>query len=162
MMDVENFLARIVAATDLKTQAALAEKLGVRPASITEAKKRNIIPANWLLELARAYGLNPIWLADGVGPKYIESITVYPKSEVEKQISQKMEIDNSLFEDIVHPNELSSEEFWKLLVIELKEIAMDSMWSGWYQVEFFKRFPELINRILNKKSSRELSKNDEE
>lgn len=60
--------------TGSKTQVDLAIILGVRQASISEAKNRGSIPDSWYFKLMRSHGLNPLWLADGVGPKYLPSV----------------------------------------------------------------------------------------
>jgi hypothetical protein len=68
---VEDILRRILYATGLRTQSQLAEKLGVRRAAITDAKRRKSIPAEWFLKLARLYQLNPVWLESGLGAMHL-------------------------------------------------------------------------------------------
>ena len=64
-------LARVFEATGCRTQMELAKVLGIRQSSISDAKKRNAIPADWLLTLIRDYNINPEWVIQGVGPKYL-------------------------------------------------------------------------------------------
>lgn len=68
MPQFDEVFDRITAATGAKTQAQLAEILGIRQPSISDAKRRNSIPAEWLLKLFKEFGLNPDWLEAGVGP----------------------------------------------------------------------------------------------
>ncbi len=69
-MKFQEFLERVKTATDIRTQGNLADMLGVRQATVSDAKKRNSVPAEWLMKLYRSHKLNPVWLADGIGPMY--------------------------------------------------------------------------------------------
>lgn len=69
----EAALDRIKKATGARTQVQLAEVLGVRQSSISDAKRRCSIPAEWFLKLYRSHGLDPDWLSDGVEPVYVNS-----------------------------------------------------------------------------------------
>ncbi|NJB68470.1 hypothetical protein GGQ74_002143 [Desulfobaculum xiamenense] len=64
---------RIKDATATRTQVELATVLGIRQSSISDAKRRDSVPADWFLTLFRKYGLNPDWLAMGRGPKFIKT-----------------------------------------------------------------------------------------
>ncbi len=68
----EEALERIKKSTGVRTQVDLANILGIRQSSISDAKKRNSVPADWYLKLYRSHGLNPDWLADGVEPVYLK------------------------------------------------------------------------------------------
>lgn len=61
------FFERLRKATDIDTQMALAEALGVNRSAITQAKLRNAVPQKWILTLARRYSLSPDWLEFGTG-----------------------------------------------------------------------------------------------
>ena len=63
---------RIKYATDRKTQVALAEVLEIRQSSISDAKRRDSVPADWLITLFEKFGLNPGWLKHGNGPMYFQ------------------------------------------------------------------------------------------
>jgi phage repressor protein C with HTH and peptisase S24 domain len=65
------FLKRVYQATGIGSQNELATVLGVNRSAITQARKKNAIPANWTLGLFRAYGFNPDWLETGVGPTFL-------------------------------------------------------------------------------------------
>jgi len=66
----EEILSRIKNATGVKTQKELAEILGIREASISEAKKRGGIPHEWVVKLALQKNISPEWLLRGRGPTY--------------------------------------------------------------------------------------------
>lgn len=67
----EDVMERIVAVTGAKTQVQLAAALGVRQSSISDAKRRASIPAEWLLKLERKYGVIAVWCETGSGPQFI-------------------------------------------------------------------------------------------
>lgn len=46
-------MSRMYVVTHTKTQVELAKILGIRQASVSEAKRRKAIPAEWLLTLFR-------------------------------------------------------------------------------------------------------------
>lgn len=68
---------RIQRATNRRTQVALAELLDIRQSSISDAKRRNSIPADWFMKLFEKFGLNPDWLKSGTGPMYLRSAMGY-------------------------------------------------------------------------------------
>ena len=67
----EEAMERIKKATGARTQVQLAEVLEVRQSSISDAKRRCSVPADWFLKLYRSHGLNPNWLSDGHEPVYL-------------------------------------------------------------------------------------------
>lgn len=69
-------IARMKEALGFHTQSALADELGVRRAAVSDAKRQNRIPAEWLLKLCRGRGLNPNWLETGQGDTYIRPAVV--------------------------------------------------------------------------------------
>lgn len=62
-------LERVFEAAECRTQVELAEFLGIRQSSISDAKKRKAIPAEWLVKLLREKGVNPEWILTGQGPR---------------------------------------------------------------------------------------------
>lgn len=55
-------------ATQTRTQTELAAILEIGKAAISDAKRRNIIPSDWLLKLSRPpFRINPVWLESGQG-----------------------------------------------------------------------------------------------
>jgi phage repressor protein C with HTH and peptisase S24 domain len=65
------FFERITQATGLRTLSDLADLLEVNRSAITQARKKDSVPATWLLHLYRVKGLNPDWLEGGPGPDII-------------------------------------------------------------------------------------------
>lgn len=59
---------RVRKGTGLKTQTALAETLGIRSASVTDAKNRNSFPADWGVRIAQRFGLSTDWILTGKPP----------------------------------------------------------------------------------------------
>lgn len=66
------FLQRVFSATGLSTQTELASVLQVNRSAITQARRKGSIPANWILQLYRRYGLNPDWLEAGKGESVLK------------------------------------------------------------------------------------------
>jgi phage repressor protein C with HTH and peptisase S24 domain len=71
--EFDDFLLRVYKATGAGSQTDLAALLRVNRSAITQARKKNSIPAKWILRLYRAYGLNPDWVENGAGPMRIEA-----------------------------------------------------------------------------------------
>ena len=65
-------LARVFEAAGCRTQTELAAFLGVRQSSISDAKKRGSIPADWLLTLLWKTWINPIWVLTGQGTRTLQ------------------------------------------------------------------------------------------
>jgi hypothetical protein len=64
-------LTATAGAVDPRTQVVLADILDIRQSSISDAKRRNTLPPEWLLKLQRAYGLNPDWIEFGTGGQFV-------------------------------------------------------------------------------------------
>ncbi|MBQ4132533.1 MAG: helix-turn-helix domain-containing protein [Desulfovibrionaceae bacterium] len=73
---------RIKLATNTKTQVELAEVLGIRQSSISDAKRRNSVPADWYMKLFEKFGLNPDWLKKEAGPVYLRTEQGYQPTNV--------------------------------------------------------------------------------
>ena len=73
MQNFSDVFKRIKQATNRNTQIDLAELLEIRQSSISDAKKRNSVPAHWVLTLYRKFGLNPDWVLSGTSPMYLRS-----------------------------------------------------------------------------------------
>jgi len=63
----EPFFDRLCAETDIGNQAQLARELDVGRAAVSLAKRKNVVPPRWILDLSAKYGLNPLWLEQGKG-----------------------------------------------------------------------------------------------
>jgi len=68
----EKITARALQATGKRNQAELAEFLEIRPASISEAKKRGNFPSDWMIKLIQKKKISPLWLLTGEGSRSIE------------------------------------------------------------------------------------------
>lgn len=64
-------MMRIQSVTNTKTQVELAKFLGIRQSSISDAKKRRAIPAEWLIKLLKNKNTNPDWILLGVEPIFL-------------------------------------------------------------------------------------------
>lgn len=64
-------LKRVFEAAGCRTQLELAAILDVRQSSISDAKRRGAIPSDWLIKLLYLRGVNPAWIKDGIGPKFL-------------------------------------------------------------------------------------------
>lgn len=73
---------RIKLATNTKTQVELAEVLGIRQSSISDAKRRNSVPADWYMKLFEKFGLNPDWLKKEAGPVYLRTEQGYQPTDI--------------------------------------------------------------------------------
>ena len=62
---------RIKKATGMRTQVEIAKMLDIRQSSISDAKRRGVIPSDWLIKLLYLRGINPAWIRDGIGPKFL-------------------------------------------------------------------------------------------
>lgn len=60
-------MERIRAMTGCGTQTALAAALGITRSFVSDARRRKVIPADWLLTLLRSRGVNPDWILTGDG-----------------------------------------------------------------------------------------------
>lgn len=68
-------------ATNTRTQIELAEVLDIRQSSISDAKRRNSVPADWYMKLFEKFGLSPDWLKQGTGPMYLRTDRGYYPQE---------------------------------------------------------------------------------
>ena len=74
-------LQRVFEAAECRTQVELAVFLGIRQSSVADSKKRQSIPAEWLIKLLQQKGINPDWVRTGQGDKLMrmtESSAVAP------------------------------------------------------------------------------------
>ncbi len=78
---------RIQSATKAYTQIDLAELLNIRQSSISDAKKRNSIPAKWLITLLQKHRLNPDWILIGELPQYLGGTSAETDNHAAKPIS---------------------------------------------------------------------------
>ena len=70
MYSFEAIYARMLFAAGVRTQTELANLLQMKQASISEAKKRGSIPAEWCMRLYDTCGIRFDWQRFGTGPVY--------------------------------------------------------------------------------------------
>lgn len=75
----EDVYARILAVTNCQTQVELAEVLGIRQSSVSDAKRRGTVPAEWLITLLQLFGVNPDWILTGQAARFLEFTEKQPK-----------------------------------------------------------------------------------
>jgi hypothetical protein len=63
--------ARVFEAAECRTQIELADVLEVRQSSVSDAKRRKSIPAEWRMKLFEKKRINPEWILRGDGAKYL-------------------------------------------------------------------------------------------
>jgi phage repressor protein C with HTH and peptisase S24 domain len=63
----ESFFRRLCSETEIGNQSQLARELDVGRAAVSLAKRKDSVPARWVLDLSAKYGLNPLWLEQGKG-----------------------------------------------------------------------------------------------
>ena len=88
----EDQMRRIQEVTGKKTQADLADFLGIRQSSVSDAKRRGRIPADWLVTIIRTKDVHPEWVLTGLGPCYIRTPTpgVYETGDVvQERVSEE-------------------------------------------------------------------------
>ena len=73
MLSFQETYERICEVTGARTQVELANLLAIRQSSISDAKRRNSIPADWYMKLFEKLGINPNWLKYGIGSRYLNS-----------------------------------------------------------------------------------------
>ena len=69
------FLQRVFEATGITSQTELASVLKINRSAITQARKKDAIPDKWILQLYKAFGLNPDWLETGTDRPFIKKST---------------------------------------------------------------------------------------
>lgn len=60
-------MKRLYLVTGTRTQMELADVLGIRQSSVSDAKKRQNVPAEWLITILRTKGVHPDWILTGGG-----------------------------------------------------------------------------------------------
>ena len=61
-------MSRIFEATGAKNDTALAHILEIRPASVAGARRRQLVPRQWIEKIALGYKVNADWLLFGASP----------------------------------------------------------------------------------------------
>lgn len=69
--DFDEQYSRVLVTAGCRTKAELAEILAIKQSSIAAARRRGVIPADWLVKLVALRGVNPDWIKEGVGPRFL-------------------------------------------------------------------------------------------
>ena len=110
-------MERIRKMTGTRTQIQLADLLGIRQSSVSDAKRRGIIPIRWLDTLRRLKNINPDWILYGVGSQYLAP------ADVEQMIPHVVKIT-----EVKPPVECSSLDLFRELVRRaLKEDDLEAI-----------------------------------
>jgi plasmid maintenance system antidote protein VapI len=56
---------RLILASNVKTDAALAQAIGVTPQSVSDARKKSKVPPAWAIEIAKKYQVSLDWILFG-------------------------------------------------------------------------------------------------
>ena len=73
-------LSRVIEAAGCRTDVELAAFLGTKQSLISDARRRNTVPAEWLIVLLRLKKINPDWILTGQGPRCLEPAREEPAS----------------------------------------------------------------------------------
>lgn len=107
-------LYRVFEATGCRTQTELADLLGIRQSSVSDAKRRGVIPADWLVTLLARKNINPAWILTGQAPRYLGPLE---KTPVERVLDFQVMLQSC-------PHEFLLEELKKRLALEKKKREM--------------------------------------
>ncbi len=69
---------RILFVANCQTQIDLAGILEISQSSISDAKRRQSVPSDWLIKLYDRFGVNPDWLREKKEPMYLRGIATIP------------------------------------------------------------------------------------
>lgn len=75
MATFEDIYKRLLFAANCQTQMELASILEISQSSISDAKRRQSVPSDWLIKLYDKFGVNPDWLREKKEPMYLRGIT---------------------------------------------------------------------------------------
>lgn len=135
----EATLGRIKEVTGARTQVQLAEVLEVRQSSISDAKRRASIPAEWLLKLQRSHQVFADWFLTGEGPRETTGGASGRVAELEQEVHRVMReaegLSDMIREALVHSRTTLDD------LIELKGTSRDMLISAQ------KRIKELSSRL---------------
>lgn len=71
--DFEAKYRRVFEAAGCRTQAELAAFLNIRQASISDAKRRQSVPSDWIVKLYEKKRINLDWVLTGLGEKTVRT-----------------------------------------------------------------------------------------
>ena len=82
-------MERIKLITGKRTQVELADLLGVKQSSISDAKRRGKIPSSWLVILMRYKHANPEWILTGNGSTFVSAPPAEPRYETGDEAAER-------------------------------------------------------------------------
>lgn len=126
---------RIQKATGTRTQVELAELLEIRQSSISDAKRRQSIPPDWILKLLESHRVNPEWIKFGMEPMLL------PEGKVVSVITQRK----------IYTDDL--EALLKELVVKIAPEELESDIQRTFCMKYFTLDPsdtisDILNRVL--------------
>ena len=62
---------RVLEAAECRTQVELAALLDIRQSAISDARRRNVVPSDWLVKLFERKRINPDWIRCGTGARFL-------------------------------------------------------------------------------------------
>ena len=68
---MKEIFERVFEAAECRTPIELADTLDVQQSFISDAKRRNSIPSDWLIKLLRLKQINPDWILTGQGSRFM-------------------------------------------------------------------------------------------
>lgn len=89
-------MERIRQATGTRTQSELADFLGIRQSSVSDAKRRCKIPSDWLVTIMRVKNVHPEWILTGNGPRYVLAPTPPGYYETGEAVQERWAKDEAL------------------------------------------------------------------
>ena len=102
--DFEAQYKRVFEAAGCRTQVELASLLEIQQSSISDAKRRKNIPAEWRVKLFEKKRINPEWILNGTSAKYLAACPDEPRPHVVRVI------------EVRPPHECSSQDLFAELV----------------------------------------------
>ncbi len=101
--DFKDILQRVFEAAGCRTQVELADFLGIRQSSISDAKRRESIPAEWIIKLIEKKHINPDWLLRGEQQKYLMPSDTLQKTKTEVWFETQLKpLDNLSSQDLIN------------------------------------------------------------
>ena len=73
-LDFNSFFRRVSETIGITSQKELAIALEIHSSAISQAKRRDSIPQNWITRLSIKFDLNPGWIESGNGQKHLKSL----------------------------------------------------------------------------------------
>lgn len=91
--DFADAYARILEVTGETSQSGLARALGVSQSSVWDVIRRaEGIPASWLVTLVERFGVNPVWIKTGEGPRDIfRPVSGFSLEELHTEIGRRLQ-----------------------------------------------------------------------